>query len=74
MLQASLAGGGEEMQSRLGEMSRKLTLLLVNEKVLVRKLKLLQELEAGLRKVMSPVDGCYVRISTCFAGELTAAA
>jgi hypothetical protein len=35
----------------LGEMSRKLTLLQVNEKVLVRKQLLLQEREAGLRKV-----------------------
>ena len=47
----SLAGDGEEMHRRLGEMSRKLTLLQVNEKVLSRKQQLLQEREAGLRKV-----------------------
>lgn len=39
------------MHRRLGEMSRKLTLLQVNEKVLERKQQLLQEREAGLRKV-----------------------
>ena len=39
------------IQQRLGEMSRKLTLLQINDRKLVRKQKLLQEVETGLRKV-----------------------
>ncbi len=50
-LEASLAGDENDMCRRLGEMSRKLTVVQVNEKVMARKLHLLQEREAGLMKV-----------------------
>ena len=39
------------MRIKLGEMSRKLTVIQVNEKMMARKLQLLQEREAGLIKV-----------------------
>lgn len=46
-----MAGSEEGIQQKLGEMSRKLTLLQINERKLVRKQELLQEVETGLRKV-----------------------
>ena len=39
------------MKIRLGEMSRRLTVLLVNEKILGRKQQLLEDREVFLKKV-----------------------
>lgn len=61
-LQTSLAGGGEEIRKTLGGMSRRFTLLQVNEKVLIHKQQLLQEREAGLKKVCVARDEWVVLV------------
>ena len=50
-LQEMLASGEDVQKKRLAEMSRKVTLLQVNEKTLSRRYTLLVESEASLRKV-----------------------
>lgn len=72
LLQASLACGEDEIRKRLGEMSRKLTLLQVNDKVLARKQQLLQEREAGLRKVCTQ-GGTYLSIHRTYISTATIA-
>ena len=50
-LQEMLASGEDVQRKRMGELSRRVTLLQVNEKTLSRRYTMLLESEAALRKV-----------------------
>ena len=47
----TLAQDDVEVRRRLSEMTRKVTVLRVNEKALTRRHQIMQEIEANLRKV-----------------------
>ena len=60
----TLSSDPEKQQRRLGELTRKITVLRVNEKSLSRRYTAMQEVEAALRKENKKVKNDVVAMET----------